>query len=183
MNEVSVGVVGLGYWGPNLLRNFRSVESCRVVAMADADRRRLDAQQRLYPDVRAYLSAEELLDDDSIEAVAFALPAGLIPDLATRALDRGKHVMVEKPMAHSLDEGLRMLKAADAADRVGMVDFTFVYSPPVRYLHSLLESGSLGNAHYYQSTRINLGRFQPDVDVIWDLVVHDIAILLYLFEV
>jgi predicted dehydrogenase len=101
----------------------------------------------------------------------------LLPDLATKALENGKHVVVEKPMAHSLEAGRRMLEAAEATDRVAMVDFTFVYSPPVKYLASLAQSGELGNPHYFQSTRINLGRFQPDVDVVWDLVVHDVAIL------
>jgi predicted dehydrogenase len=108
-----------------------------------------------------------------------ALPAALLPDLAVHALEAGKHVMVEKPMADSLAAGTRMLEAARASDRAAMVDFTFVYSPPVRALKRLFESGSIGEPHYYQSTRINLGRFQPDIDVVWDLVVHDVAILAY----
>lgn len=177
-----MGIVGLGYWGPNLLRNFRALDSCRVAAMADLSPGRLASQSRLYPDVRCVSSADELIEDDSIEALVFALPAALLPDLAIRALEHGKHVMVEKPMAPSLEAGRRMLEVAERAERIAMVDFTFVHSPPVRHLRALLEYGNLGTPHYYQSTRINLGRFQPDVDVIWDLVVHDASILTYLFD-
>lgn len=180
MNDVNVGIVGLGYWGPNLLRNFRTVSSCRVAAMADLSDARLEQQGRLYPDVRKVRQADELIEDPSIDALVFALPAALLPDLACRALDAGKHVLVEKPMAASLEDGQRMVDAAQRTDRVAMVDFTFTYSPPVRYLRSQLEFGELGTPQYYQSTRINLGRFQPDVDVIWDLVVHDVSILRYL---
>jgi predicted dehydrogenase len=172
-----VGIVGLGYWGPNLLRNFRSIDACRVTAIADADPARLAEPARMYPDVRTHDSAEALIADPEVDAVVLALRAALLPDLALAALALGKHVMVEKPMADSLEAGRRMADAAERTDLVRMVDFTFVYSPPVRYLRSLVEEGRLGEPHYYQSTRINLGRFQPDVDVVWDLVVHDVAIL------
>ena len=182
MREISVGIVGLGYWGPNLLRNFRSIEDARVVAIADLDQQRVATQSRLYPDLRCVETAAELIEDDTIEALVFAVPAGILPDLAIGALEAGKHVMVEKPMAHSLEVGVRMRDAAERSGRIAMVDFTFCYSPPVRYLRSLVESGSLGTAHYYHSTRINLGRFQPDVDVLWDLGVHDVSILAYLFD-
>ncbi len=177
MSALGVGIAGLGYWGPNLLRNFRSIEACRVTAIADADPGRLAEPARMYPDLRTHASAEALIADPAVDAVVLALPAALLPDLALEALANGKHVMVEKPMADSLDAGRRMAEAAERSDRIRMVDFTFVYSPPVRYLRSLVQEGRLGEPHYYQSTRINLGRFQPDVDVVWDLVVHDVAIL------
>lgn len=179
---VKVGIVGLGYWGPNLLRNFRSVPSCRVAAMADMSPGRISEHARQYPDVRTASSADELIDDESLDALVFALPAALLPDLACRALEKGKHVLVEKPMAHSLEAGQRMVEVAKQTGLVTMVDFTFTYSPPVRYLRSQLEFGELGVPQYYQSTRINLGRFQPDVDVIWDLVVHDVSILRFLLD-
>lgn len=180
--ELSVGIAGLGYWGPNLLRNFRSVDGCRVTAMADIHPARLAEVSRLNPDVRCLGSAEELVDDRAVDAVVLALPAGMLPGLALRALERGKHVLVEKPMAHSLELGLSMQRLADQAELVAMVDFTFVYSPAVRHLRTLIAGGTLGSPHYYQSTRINLGRFQPDVDVVWDLVVHDVAILCHVLE-
>ncbi|MCA1726250.1 MAG: Gfo/Idh/MocA family oxidoreductase [Actinobacteria bacterium] len=176
---VNVGIVGLGYWGPNLLRIFRSLESCRATAIADTNPARLIEPARVYPDLRTFPSAEALIQDDEIDAVVLALPARLLPPLAMMALERGKHVIVEKPMADSLERGREMLRAAAASDRVSIVDLTFVYSPPVRYLRELVREGTLGEPHYYQSTRINLGRFQPDVDVVWDLVVHDVAILAF----
>jgi predicted dehydrogenase len=182
MEPLRIGIVGLGYWGPNVLRNFRQVEGARVAAMADANPARLKEFGLQYPDVRGYASGEDLVDDPELDAVALALPAHLLPGLAARALERGKHVVVEKPMAPSLEAGQHMVELAAASDRVTMVDFTFVYSPPVRYLHDLLARGELGLPQYFQSTRINLGRFQPDVDVVWDLVVHDVAILTYLLD-
>jgi predicted dehydrogenase len=174
---VRVGIIGLGYWGPNLLRNFRAASGCSVVAVADLDPARLAQHLRLHPDVRGVERAEDVIGDPDIDAVVLAVPAGVMPNLAVAAMEAGKHVMVEKPMAHSIDEGRRMLDAARSTGRVGMVDFTFVYSAPVRYMRSLIENNEIGGCHYYQSTRINLGRFQQDVDVIWDLAVHDVAIL------
>ena len=179
MSTLSVGIIGLGYWGPNLLRNFRSLESCRVTAMADTDPARLAEAARLNSDIRTYSNADELIADDAVEAVVLALPAALLPELAIRALEHGKHVIVEKPMAASVEDGRRLAKAADGSGRVVMVDFTFVYSPAVQHLRELVETDDIGAPQYYQSTRINLGRFQPDVDVVWDLVVHDVAILAY----
>jgi predicted dehydrogenase len=181
-NPLRVGIVGLGYWGPNVLRNFRQLPGCRVVAMADADPARLAEASGLNPDVREFTSGEQLVEDPQVDAVVLALPAHHLPELAARALAAGKHVLVEKPMAPSLEAGEAMLRAAEGSDRVTMVDFTFVYSPAVRYLRAVLEGGELGSAQYYQSTRINLGRFQPDVDVVWDLVVHDVSILTYLLD-
>lgn len=178
--ELSVGVAGLGYWGPNVLRNLRAVEGCRVGAIADTDQKRLSDASRLYPDVACFASAEQMITDPSIEAVVLALPASMLPDLAILAAQAGKHILVEKPMAPSLEQGIRMVSTRCHTWQARMVDFTFVYSPAVRYLASLLQSSELGVPLYYQSTRINLGRFQPDVDVILDLVVHDVAILTYL---
>ena len=172
----------MGYWGPNLVRNFKAVPSCSVTAIADLDPARVATIQHIYPALRTFGSAEEMIQDDELDAVVLALPAQHIPDLAVLAVKSGKHVVVEKPMAHSLEEGTRMYEMAAESGLVTMVDFTFVYSPPVRYMKELVDSGRLGQPHYYQSSRINLGRFQPDIDVIWDLVAHDVAILLYLFD-
>ena len=180
VRDVNVGVAGLGYWGPNLLRNLRGIGSCRVTGMADPNAARIAEFARLYPDISCFHTAEELIDAPEVDAVVLALPAKLLPPLALRALQRGKHILIEKPMAPSLADGIELAEAARRSDAVAMVDFTFVYSAAVRYLRDLLESRDLGTPHYYQSTRINLGRFQPDVDVIWDLVVHDIAILAFL---
>lgn len=180
VGEVNVGVAGLGYWGPNLLRNLRGIGSCRITGMADPNPARIAECVRLYPDIACFHTAEELIDAPEVDAVVLALPAKLLPPLALRALARGKHTLIEKPMAPSLADGIDLAEAARGGKSVAMVDFTFVYSAAVRYLRDLLVSKDLGTPHYYQSTRINLGRFQPDVDVIWDLAVHDIAILTFL---
>lgn len=180
MGQVRVGIAGLGYWGPNLLRNLRSIQECRVAGMSDLNEARVAEFLRLYPDVTPYATAEELIDSPDIDAVVLALPAKLLPPLTHRAIERGKHILIEKPMASSIEDGVAMAEAAAAADTVSMVDFTFVYNAAVRYLRGLLESQEMGSPLYYQSTRINLGRFQPDVGVIWDLAVHDIAILAFL---
>jgi predicted dehydrogenase len=182
VDEVKVGIAGLGYWGPNLVRNFRTLDSCRVTAVADLNEGRREHSRRVYPDIETFETAETMIESDDVDAVVLALPAQHIPDLGVLAIKHGKHVIVEKPMAHSLEEGLRMRDLAADSSLVTMVDFTFVFSPPVRYMKSLLGSEKLGDPQYYQSSRINLGRFQPDIDVIWDLVTHDVAILLYLLE-
>lgn len=182
MGGIRVGIAGLGYWGPNLMRNFRTIDGCRLTAVADLDPARRDEATRLYPDLRAFESAETMIQDDDVDAVVLALPAQYLPDLGVLAVQAGKHVVVEKPMAHSLEEGLRMRDLAAESGVVAMVDFTFVYSPPVLHMKELLEKGELGEPQYYQASRINLGRFQPDIDVIWDLVTHDAAILSFLLE-
>lgn len=181
IGNVRVGIAGLGYWGPNLVRNFKTIKECTVTSVADMNQDRLETIGHMYPALKTFKSAEEMIQDDNVDAVVLALPAQHLPDLGVLAVKAGKHVVVEKPMAHSLEEGLRMRDLAADSGLVTMVDFTFVFSPPVRYMKTLLDSGQLGEPQYYQSSRINLGRFQPDIDVIWDLVAHDVAILLYLF--
>ena len=181
-SEVTVGIAGLGYWGPNLVRNFRLLDGCRVTAVADPDPNRVAGLRRLYPDLRPYPSAEDLIDDPAIDAVVLALPASLLPDLSIRALNEGKHVLIEKPMANRLEDALGMEAVAAVNSLVAMVDFTFVYSPAVRFLRSIVQSGEFGAPHYYQSSRMNLGRFRTDIDVVWDLVVHDISILMHVLE-
>lgn len=182
VNELKIGIAGLGYWGPNLLRNFRTARGCKVVAVADKRSDRLAEASRLYPDLSCHSSAESLIADSQVDAVVLALPAAFLPSLAIGALEQRKHVLVEKPMADSLSNALQMASMASRGDRVAMVDFTFLFSPPVQYLATIVREAALGRPHYYQSTRINLGRFQPDVDVIWDLVVHDVSILAYVMD-
>lgn len=177
-----IGLAGLGYWGPNLLRNFRTVPGCRLVAVADVDRPRLERAGALHPDVELLDSADELVSHRALDAVVLALPANILPQIAISALEHGKHVLVEKPMAPTLASALSMVEASSQSDRTAMVDFTFVYSPAVQYLRELIRTGRLGDPYYYQSTRINLGRFRSDVDVVWDLVVHDVSILAYLID-
>jgi predicted dehydrogenase len=175
-----VGVAGLGYWGPNLVRNLRALESCSVAALCDADPRRLSAVSRLYPDVATFDAAEAMIDDPGVDAVVLALPPHVLPSLGGRAMAAGKAVLLEKPMAPTLAQGAAMAEEASRTDGVAMVDYTFVYSPAVRKIKEILDGGLLGEPRYYQSTRMALGPFRTDVNVIWDHICHDVAIIEFL---
>ena len=179
---LKVAVVGAGYWGPNLVRNFTELESSEVVAVCDRDEGRLEGLGRRYPGLRKYTDFAQALSDDSIEAVSICTPVATHEALAVAALKAGKHVLVEKPMAHSVAAAEAMIAAARAADRILMVDHTFVYSGPVRLIKSIVSTGELGELLYFDSVRINLGLFQTDVNVIWDLAPHDLSIMDFLLQ-
>lgn len=178
-STVRIGVVGYGYWGPNLVRNFHGLASCRVAAVADRERGRLDEVTRRYPDVRVTADARELIEAADVDAVVIATPVSSHFELASAALNAGKHVLVEKPLTATAEEAERLIEIAARRRRVLMVDHTFVYTSAVRRIRELVDAGELGDLYYYDSVRINLGLFQHDVDVIWDLAVHDLAIMDY----
>ncbi len=175
---IKVGLIGLGYWGPNLARVLNQTTRCEFVACCDMDSARLERIKRAYPRLRAFQKAEDLLDSD-IEAVAIATPISTHYGLARQALHAGKHVFVEKPLADSSARALELAELAQVTGRTLMTGHTFVYSPPVVKVKELIESGSLGDLRYLSFSRVNLGLYQKDVDVVWDLAVHDISILLY----
>ena len=179
-NVIKVGVIGYGYWGPNLVRNLFEVADTQVVAVSDMRQDRLDQMSSRYPSVLATTDFEDLLNDPSIDAIAIATPVSTHYELALKALQSGKHVFVEKPMASSADQALRLLEEAERRGLTLMVDHTFVYTGAVRKIKEVVDSNRLGDIYYYDSTRINLGLFQKDVDVIWDLAVHDLAIMNYI---
>jgi predicted dehydrogenase len=181
-NPLGVGLIGYGYWGPNLARNFAESGATELLHIADRRPERREAAQRRYPAVTASADDKAMLRDPMVKAVAIAVPTKLHAAFATRALAAGKHVLVEKPLASSTEEALALAREADRRRLTLMVDHTFVYTAAVRYVRRLIEAGELGEVLYYDSTRINLGLFQHDVDVIWDLAVHDISILLYLLN-
>jgi predicted dehydrogenase len=176
---IRVGVIGYGYWGPNLVRNFYETPGAEVACVSDLRTERLRLAQSRYPTVRVTESHRELIEDPSIDAVAIATPVSTHHDLASSALRAGKHVLVEKPLASSADQVKRLIEAAARAQRVLMVDHTFVYTGAVRKMGELVADGSLGDIYYYDSSRVNLGLFQHDVNVIWDLAVHDLSIMDY----
>ncbi|MGP9813821.1 Gfo/Idh/MocA family protein [Rhodopseudomonas sp. NSM] len=180
--RVGIGVVGYGYWGPNLVRNFVSNPSARVVGVADLDPAKLVASSHLYPGVATTNRYEDLLEDPSIDAIAIATPVRTHYDLAMAALKAGKHVLVEKPLAPSADLVSRLIDEADRRGLALMVDHTFLYTPAVQKIRDLIAQDQLGDLYYYDSTRSSLGLFQSDVNVIWDLAVHDISIIQYLLN-
>ena len=174
---IRVGVVGYGYWGPNLVRNFADAEGSVLAAVCDTRADRLALVERRYPGVKALSSWRELVADPGVDLVAISTPVSTHFDIALAALEAGKHVLVEKPMAMHVDQCSRLIDEAAKRHLVLMVDHTFVYTPSVRKMHELVHDGSLGEIYYYDSVRINLGLFQHDVNVIWDLAVHDLAIM------
>ncbi|HEV8339212.1 MAG TPA: Gfo/Idh/MocA family oxidoreductase [bacterium] len=179
---VQVAVIGCGYWGPNLVRNLMKVPDCRVVAVADLDPARLAALGRLYPALRMTTVADDVLSAPDIDAVAIATPLSTHHPLARVALERGKHVLLEKPMTATVAEGEELIRLSAASGRVLMVDHTFVYTGAVRKIRELIRNGELGEIYYYDAVRINLGLFQHDINVLWDLAPHDFSIMSYLLD-
>jgi predicted dehydrogenase len=176
---ISVGVIGYGYWGPNLVRNFAEAPGGRVGFVADRRAERLSHVALRYPAAKVSTDYRDLLADPGIAAVAIATPVSSHFDLALAALRAGKHVLVEKPMTATSDQALALIEEADTRGLVLMVDHTFVYTPAVQKIRELTQRGDLGDIYYYDSVRINLGLFQHDVNVLWDLAVHDLSIMDY----
>jgi predicted dehydrogenase len=174
---IRIGIIGYGYWGPNLVRNFAERKDAQVTVVADRQPERLAEAQRRYPAIRVTAEASELIADAAVDAVVIATPVALHFELATAALRAGKHVLVEKPMASTSDEASRLIDEAARRRLVLMVDHTFIYTGAVRKMRELVANGELGDVYYYDSVRINLGLFQHDVDVLWDLAVHDLSIM------
>jgi predicted dehydrogenase len=176
---IGVGVIGYGYWGPNLVRNFAEGPDTRVAAVSDLRPERLEAVRARYPSVRTTTDHLDLIGDPGVDAVAIVTPVSSHFELAMQALRAGKHVLVEKPLAASTEQARRLIDDADRRGLVLMVDHTFVYTGAVRKIREMVASGDLGRIYYYDSVRVNLGLFQHDVNVIWDLAVHDLSIMSY----
>jgi predicted dehydrogenase len=174
---IQVAVIGCGYWGPNLIRNFASTPNARLLAVCDLQPERMAKLQRQYPAVEFTSDYEALLAREDLDAVAIATPVSTHFRLAQKALAAGKHVMVEKPMTATVAEAQELTALAAVQQRVLMVDHTFAYTGAVRKIRDLVQTGQLGELLYYDSVRINLGLFQNDVNVLWDLAVHDLAIM------
>lgn len=176
---IRIGVIGYGYWGPNLVRNCFEAKEAQVACVSDLRDERLAVLSSRYPAVRTTRDVFDLIDDPSIDAVAIATPVSTHYELALRSLQAGKHVLVEKPLASDTIQVQHLMDVAQKRNRVLMVDHTFVYTGAVRKIRELVETGGLGEIYYYDSVRVNLGLFQHDVNVLWDLAVHDLAIMDY----
>ena len=174
---IGIAVVGYGYWGPNLVRNFWETPGARVVSVCDLRPERLGGVQARYPAVEITGNYDEVLADPRVDVVAVATPVSSHFELARRALSAGKHVFIEKPMTTTTAQAVRLLEIADERGLVVGVDHTFIYTGAIRKMRELVEKGELGEIYYYDSTRVNLGMFQHDVNVIWDLAPHDLSII------
>jgi predicted dehydrogenase len=178
-DRIRIGVVGLGYWGPNLVRNLAEAAAFELAYLCDLRPKVVEAISQRYPAIACTTSFEDVLRDDSIDAVVIATPVSTHYPLAISALEAGKHAFVEKPLAVSSDQALEMTRVAEANGLVLMPGHTFLYSPPVKAIKDLIDSGELGDIYFISSSRVNLGLHQADVSVVWDLGPHDFSILRY----
>jgi len=176
------GVIGYGYWGPNIVRNFHGQDRSRVVAVSDKSPKSLHRVRQAYPDMHTTHDCTELLTSAEIDAVAIVTPVWTHFELAKMALENGKHVFVEKPFTFTTAQGEELIELANRKNLKIMVDHTFLFTGAVRRMKQLIDDGTLGNLYYYDSTRVNLGLFQHDVNVLWDLAPHDLSIMDYLIQ-
>lgn len=179
---IKIAMVGCGYWGPNLIRNFISLSDCKVRQICDVDSERLSHLKLLYPSVETTQDFNKVTEDPDIDAVAIATPVRFHFEMARKSLLAGKHTFVEKPMACSVVECEKLIEIAATKRLTLMVGHTFVYSTPVRKIKEIVDSGDLGQLQYISSRRLNLGLFQKDINVAWDLAPHDISIILYIMD-
>jgi predicted dehydrogenase len=179
---IGIGVIGYGYWGPNLVRNLAETPDAKVIAVSDLSQERLAQAESRHPTICATTDCRDLFTNPAIDAIVVATPVSTHYELAMQALQSGKHVLVEKPLTSTLDQGLRLLDEARRRNLVLMVDHTFIYTGAVRKIREIVQSGALGPIYYYDSVRINLGLFQRDINVLWDLAVHDLAIMDYVLD-
>lgn len=179
---LNVALIGYGYWGPNLARNLHQLPTCKLAMCCDLDPKKLAEVQMLYPGVRTTQKFEDVLLDETIQAVVIATPARTHFHLARQALQADKHVLVEKPIAMSSEETETLIRLADERRRVLMVGHTFEYNPAVLKIKSLLDEGAIGELYYLYSTRVNLGRVQQDLNALWSIAPHDISIMNFLLD-
>jgi len=180
-SKINVGVVGCGYWGPNLIRNFASLHDARLRAVCDLNVQRLKHIQDLYPNVEGFTDYKRFLADGKLDAVVVATSVGLHHPMAKAALEAGKHVLVEKPLARSSAECADLIEVATRKGLVLMVGHTFLYSSVVRRIKQIVDAGDIGEIRYICARRLNLGLFQKDINVTWDLAPHDLSIILHIF--
>jgi predicted dehydrogenase len=174
---LKLGVIGYGYWGPNVVRNFAIQPDCEVVAVCDKNPKVLANVASRYPSIRTTSDPDELIRSHAIDALAIVTPVSTHYELARKALENGKHVFVEKPLTATSAQGEALIEVAERRNLQIMVDHTFLFTGAVRKIKELIEDGVLGPLYYYDSTRVNLGLFQHDVNVIWDLAPHDLSIV------
>ncbi|HEY3128380.1 MAG TPA: Gfo/Idh/MocA family oxidoreductase [Acidobacteriota bacterium] len=179
---IRIGVIGYGYWGPNIVRNLFSIQGCTVVSISDKNQNALRRVQQAYPNLPVTSDPMKILSSPAIDAVAVITPVCTHFELAKIALENGKHVFVEKPFTFSVRQAEELIELADRKNLKIMVDHTFLFTGAVKKIRQLVEEGTLGELYYYDSTRVNLGLFQHDVNVIWDLAPHDLSIMDYVIK-
>src|SRR5215218_10109592 len=179
---ITIGIIGYGYWGPNLVRNFYVVKNCHIKSVADASPERLESLEKAFPSIKGVTEADDVINDKEIDAVVIATPVFTHFRFAHKALLAGKHVLIEKPMASSIRQADILVNLAQQKNLLLMVDHTFLYTGAIEKIKQLIDANELGAIKYLDSTRINLGLFQSDINVLWDLAPHDLSILRYLIQ-
>jgi predicted dehydrogenase len=179
---ISIGVIGYGYWGPNIVRNFQSLELGCVKSVSDLNSKVLAKAKKVYPSIHTTTDCQEILRSPEIDAVAVITPVATHYPLVKQALENGKHVFVEKPFTDNVSHAEELVELADKKNLKIMVDHTFLFTGAVKKIKGLIDDGSLGDIYYYDSMRVNLGLFQTDVNVVWDLAPHDLSIMQYLIK-
>jgi len=180
-NDIDVGVIGCGYWGPKLARNIHQIPTANLVMVSDLRQERLEEFKELYPDIEITTNYKELLEDD-LDAVLIATPVNTHYPLAKDALQAGKHVLVEKPITSDSTQAQELVDLAASSGLTLMVGHTFEYNPAVEAMREVIQSGELGEIYYLNSTRVNLGLLQPDINVMWDLAPHDLSIMRFILD-
>jgi predicted dehydrogenase len=179
---IGIGVIGFGYWGPNLVRNFSELQKTKVLTICDARQERLKNAQTRYVGIETTSDYNDLINHPGIDVIVIATPVSTHYELALKALKNGKHVFVEKPLTMTSEQGLHLIDEAAKRNLVLMVDHTFIYTGAVRKIKELMLNDGIGQILYYDSVRVNLGLFQSDINVVWDLAVHDLSIMDYVLE-
>lgn len=177
MKSVNIGIVGLGYWGPNLVRNFSAADHCTVAMGCDLEQKNIDRLQKSFPAIKYTKEYTDILKNNEIDLVCIATPTSSHFTLAKAAIEAGKHVLIEKPICQTSDQAKQLNNLATAHNVKIFVDHTFIFAPAVQQIADQVESGALGDLLYFESSRINLGLIQPDCNVLWDLAIHDLSIL------
>ena len=177
---ITIGIIGCGYWGPNLIRNYNQLPNCKVLMCCDLDEKKRNRMKTLYPGILTTNDVNELIGNPEIDAVGIATPVFTHYDLAKQALLNNKHVFVEKPLCHSSEACVDLIRLAEEKHRVLMVGHTFEYTAAVNKIKEIVNNGELGEILYISSARLNLGLFQPDINVVWDLAPHDVSIITYI---
>ncbi len=179
---IKIGVIGYGYWGPNVVRNFLSTKGAQIISICDINKDALSKARKNYPKLKMVSNSSEILTSSEIDAVAIVTPVYTHFELAKKAIESGKHIFVEKPFTSSVAEAEELIELAEKKNIKIMVDHTFLFTGAVRKIKKLIEDGTLGNIYYFDSTRVNLGLFQHDINVIWDLAPHDLSIMDYVIQ-
>jgi predicted dehydrogenase len=179
---INIGIIGYGYWGPNVARNFNDCKGAKLISICDLNKKRLGLAESHYPFIKSFSDPKDLIASKDIDAVTVVTPVFTHYELAKMALEHGKHVFVEKPFTSNVTQGEELINLADKKNLKIMVDHTFLFTGAVRKMREIIDSGELGSLFFYDSVRVNLGLFQHDINVIWDLAPHDFSIMNYLID-